>query len=334
MLDSLLAVADTPQARFILYGTAAILALGVSATLYALWLSAKSARWARTGGRILSSKQAFDLIQAFKTEAPRNRRVARITYGFEVVGKTFRSNRILDSGEPPEDQVDRLLADYPVGKAVIVRYDPRDPGQSALEIASAPPDLAKGCAVATLLLLGAAVFAIWITTVGGQQLVAAFPDAILPVMLATFVAGCVFLFVFYLFARQAAEVRRWHETTATIVSSGVRSFSVLRDEPKKTFGGRSRRRTGYMPIVEFAYSVNGEDYSSRSIYPDTEVSGDAAYAQRIVDRYEPGDVVTILYDPERPQRAALEPGGRLYWLALVGAVVAFAAAAATSGWVF
>lgn len=333
MLDSLFAILGTPQARFILYGTAGIIAVGVVATLYALWLSAKSSRWSRANGRILSSKQAFDLVQAFQTEAPRNRRVARITYGFEVAGKTWRSNRILDSGEPPEDQVDRLLADYPVGKAVMVRYDPRDPGQSALEI-DVPPDLAKGCAVATLLLLGAAVFAIWITTVGIEQLAAAFPNAILPAMLATFAAGCVFLFVFYLYARQAAETRQWHEANATIVSSGVRSFTVRRDEPKNTVRGLRRWRTGFMPVVEYAYSVNGEDYSSRSIYPDTEVSGDAAYAQRIVDRYDPGDVVTILYDPNRPQRAALELGGSFYWLYLLGAVLAFAAAAATSGWLF
>ena len=39
-------------------------------------------------------------------------------------------------------------------------------------------------------------------------------------------------------------------------------------------------------------------------------------------------------DPEKPSRSALEVGGHGHWLLLLGAAVAFAVAAATSGLVF
>jgi len=87
----------------------------------------------------------------------------------------------------------------------------------------------------------------------------------------------------------------------------------------------------FMPVVEYTYSVGGRDYSSRSIWPDTEVSGDRHYAERIAARYPVGKIVFVFYDPADPKRAGLEIGSRMHWFLLLAAAVCFGIAAATSG---
>lgn len=324
-----------PQAARVIGGIAAgVVALGLAALVYAKWRYAQVAGWARTSGRILSSAPGFALVQKFKTEQPRNVRVAKIVYEFETGGRTYRSNRILDTGAHQEDQVERLLKAYPAGAAVTVFHDPRDPTQSALEIDHPPKDLAKGCLAATLIVVVFAAIAIWFVSYGFSSLGVLFPNANLPVMLVTGAVGLLLLLVFIGFHRRASAVRRWPTINGRIVSSGIHQFQQRRDEAKRTMRGRRMMQTMYMPVVEYAYSVGGRDLTSRSIWDGTEVSGSQAYAQSIAARYPVGKTVTVHYDPADPDKTALEVGGYWHWALLVGAVLALGAAAATSGYLF
>lgn len=324
-----------PQAARVIGAVAAgAVVLGLAALIYAKWRYAKVANWARTSGRILSSAPGFAIVQKFKTDQPRNVRVAKITYEFEVGGRTFHSNRILDTGEHQEDQVERLLKAYPAGAAVTVLHDPRDPSQSALEIDHPPEDLLKGCLAATLILVVFAAILIWFISFGVGSLVTLFPNAILPAMLATGALGVVLLLVFIGFNRHAAAVRRWPTINGQVVSSGTHVFEQHLNRPQRR-GRRSRRvRTQYMPVVEYRYSVGGRPFSSRSIWEGTEVSGSQKYAQSIAERYPVGASVTVHYDPKDPAKSALEVGGNWHWALFAGAMAAFAAAAATSGYLF
>ena len=98
--------------------------------------------------------------------------------------------------------------------------------------------------------------------------------------------------------------------------------------------GTQLMTTSYMPVVEYTYLVGGRQFSSRSVWADTEVSGSEDYAKGIAGRYPAGTGVTVHYDPQKPSRSALEIGGSGHWLLLLGAVVALAIAAATSGLAF
>ena len=148
MFDWLPAFLDPPAARVIAKIAGGVILLGVVALVAAKVKYAQVANWPKTSGRILRSEPGFELRRRFKTEQPRNERVAKIAYEFEAKGKTWRSNNILDSGHPPEDQVERLLTDYPKGAPVTVFYNPSDPSKSALEIDHPPKELAIGCLVA------------------------------------------------------------------------------------------------------------------------------------------------------------------------------------------
>jgi len=334
MLDWLPAFLDPPAARVIAEIAGGLILLGVAALVFAKVKYARVAKWPKASGRILRSEPGFELRRRFETEQPRNERVAKIAYEFEAKGKTWRSGNILDSGHPPEDQVERLLADYPKGAAVTVFYNPSDPGQSALEIDHPPKDLALGCLAATGMIVAAAAIGIWIANSGLEQFAGWFPDALLPAMLPAVFLGTMFALGSFYALRHAAALSRWPQVRGEIVHSSVREFEVRRDEPRQTRRGKKLMTKSYMPVVEYRYQVDGRQLTSRSIRADTEVSGSLDYANAIAARYSVGAEVAVRHDPEKPSRSALEVGGHGHWLLLLGAAVAFAVAAATSGLVF
>ncbi|MGD9812146.1 MAG: DUF3592 domain-containing protein, partial [Sphingobium sp.] len=296
----MIAIFESEAANVIANIAGGIILLGLVALVLALMSYARVRTWAAASGRIIGSEPGFALVQRFKTEPPRNQRVAKITYEFEAVGRTWRSGRILDTGTPGEDQVERLLASYPVGKEVTIRHDRSDPSKSALEINHPPKDLALGCMAAILIILVMAAIAIWLAESGFQTLREWFPDALLQAMIPTAIFGALFFVMFFYFMRRAAEVRRWPQATGKVTLSRVEEFTIRRDKPLRTSRGVRRLRQSFMPLVEYAYEVGGRDYTSRSIWPDTEVSGDRRYAERIAARYPAGKIVFVFYDPADP----------------------------------
>ena len=331
MLEVLQTVFEPFAARLIAGIAGGAILLGLAALAVAMFQYRKVRNWAPADARILGSEPGFELRQKFKTEQPRNVRVAKITYEFAAAGRTWRSNRILDSGDAPEDQTERLLAAYPAGSTAKIRYDPKDPAKSALEINHPPKDLAAGCLAGTLIVLVFAAAGILFVTFGIDGLQQPLPAAILPLTIAGPIIGLVPLMLFVGFHRRSAVVKRWPTINGRVVSSGIHQFQQRRTESQQRSYRRRRMQTLYMPVVEYSYSVGGRDFSSRSIWDGTEVSGSRDHAQRIADRYPVGRTVTVHYDPSAPGKAALEVGGNWHWAMLAGETVAFAVAAWSTG---
>lgn len=332
MLDLLPSLFEPFEARLIAGVAGGAILLGLAALAIAMFQYMRVRNWPTAVARIVSSAPGFELRQKFRTEQPRNVRVARITYQFEAAGRTWRSDRILDSGDTPEDQTERLLAAYPVGATATIRYDPKDPSKSALEIDHPPRDLALGCLAGTLIVLAFAAIGILLVTYGIAGLRQLLPHAILPLTIAGLVVGVLLLVLFVGFHRRDAAVRRWPTINGRIVSSGIHEFQRRRDKPLRTMRGPRMMKTMYMPVVEYSYTVGGRDHVSRSIWDGTEVSGSRVYAQGIAGRYPVGRMVTVHYDPADPAKAALEVGGGWHWAMLAGAVIAFAVAAWSTGY--
>lgn len=320
-----------PASRFIAWGALGLVGLGFIALIAALVLHARTKRWKTAAGRIVISEPGFALVQRFQTDAPRNERVAKIVHEFSAAGKLHRGGKILDAGDPPEEDIERLLKQYPVGATVKVHYDPAHPSTSALEINGPPKDLALGCLSAIAILFVAAAILIWLIEDGIGRLRQALPNAIMPGLIALSVTAVIFLLCFVVGARRMREVAKWPTTPGKIVQSGIHRFQMRRDRQHRTSRGVTRITTAFMPVVEYEYRVAGSELRSRSIWADTEVSGSQAYAQAIADRYFLGRVVTVRYDPLKPTRAAIEKPGRLHWLFLLGAIIAAAGALFCSG---
>ena len=94
--------------------------------------------------------------------------------------------------------------------------------------------------------------------------------------------------------RLRAAAKNWATVSGRVITSRV-----------EVSGGEY---TSVNPFVVYQYNVYGRDYTNSQIRAgDIHVS---AYSSRdsynIVDRYPVGIEVTVYYDPEDPQRSALE----------------------------
>ena len=64
------------------------------------------------------------------------RRQPQIAYTYTVNGAPFTSQRVSFAGGYKSTEVDPVLARYPVGAAVTVAHDPRNPAEATLETGS------------------------------------------------------------------------------------------------------------------------------------------------------------------------------------------------------
>lgn len=101
-----------------------------SDSLRTIAASKASVNWPATEGRITAA-----WIETYvDTSDGSNSTVLRINYGYRVDGQEYTS------GRPAFGFWDASLEDYPVGKRVLVYYDPRHPNQAVLE-----PGRCSGC---------------------------------------------------------------------------------------------------------------------------------------------------------------------------------------------
>jgi uncharacterized protein DUF3592 len=77
----------------------------------------------------------------------------------------------------------------------------------------------------------------------------------------------------------------------------------------KPWFGENGRETKYFGRVVYQYSVNGKDYTSdlTDLGPGSKHSDDQD-ALADVAQYQPGDTVTVFYDPADPQIGVIEKG--------------------------
>jgi hypothetical protein len=76
----------------------------------------------------------------------------------------------------------------------------------------------------------------------------------------------------------------------------------------------------YSPRVEYAYEVDGIVHRSATIWLTGDKSMRRGRAERIAASYQARDSVEVWYDPKKPTRATLKPGGGRWLLASLVAV--------------
>lgn len=80
----------------------------------------------------------------------------------------------------------------------------------------------------------------------------------------------------------------------------------------------SRGGTVYEPMVRYEYQVRGRVYESRQVLP-VEYRAGQKWAERLADRFKPGQTVTAYHHPDDPAQAFLvrERGGVMVWWIVV-----------------
>ena len=102
---------------------------------FAIWQAWKNIKmaeaspaWPTTEGKVTDSKRARVAL----------RLQPRVTYSYAINGANFTSNRISFLGAFPKNEIENVLAKYPVDRSVTVHYQPENPVQAVLEPGSSP----------------------------------------------------------------------------------------------------------------------------------------------------------------------------------------------------
>lgn len=110
------------------------------------------------------------------------------------------------------------------------------------------------------------------------------------IFLSLFIVFCSFFLITTIQDLSYYKVSgNWPTTRAEITISEV----------KKCGKGSSKR-----PIVEYKYIVDNKNYTSQKLIFGSAGCGDGI-TNDVLEKYQVGDFVNILYDPEFPQRAVL-----------------------------
>jgi hypothetical protein len=233
-------------------------------------------------------------------------------------GKTVRGERI-SLGARPSDAVDRVLARYPVGAHVPVFYDPANPADCALEREPPVPlpVLWAGTAVFVVAWAGG-VAAFW-TGRSPLPLLRAPSSTLLPgvhyplLAVGSALGGLLSLGSFLWNRQHVRTAFPWKKVGGRIVSSSVESSG-------------STGAHVYRALVEFAYSVDGQEYHNTV----RNWGGARTRAEADAARYPAGAEADVYYDPGMPTRSALSVNTQLRLTgraSLVVAVLLFAVAA-------
>jgi hypothetical protein len=276
----------------------------------------QAGRWSIASGRIVVStteSRLVDISTNNRRESER-RNFAKVVYEYQVAGRTYRCDRVTILENLGDFEVAETLARYPVGKEVLVYYNPNRREQAVLE-RDAPPGLWTG-GTAVVAVLAALIVG---SVVGVGRLAEVLRSAIASPMNAPMVTGFLVFAVFtalfaYALHKQGVRVRSWPRAAGRVVTSGVKTVMV-RSTLKNGYG---RWHKQYSPDVVYTYEVGGVRYTgSRDSMSWTTGSNSEDVARRAAARHPEGSAVEVRYNPENPAESTTETrmtGILLMWL--------------------
>jgi hypothetical protein len=257
----------------------------------------RATKWNEGQAQVTKSRVVVKRHQ-FSGEATQVTNHASVAYDFTVGSQLFHGNRI-SLGFAPADDVNVTLKRFPAGATVPVFYDPANPADCALE---RKPPVSLGClwggALSVTLIYAAVIFSI-----GKNESIAnslqdtfqqAFPRIHHPILMIT--AGLFGLLCLASWLWNRRHVRKafpWLATKGRIVSSRTESYVEL--------GGGSSRHRYYHALIEYSYTVDGQEFHNTINEPGTMQSS----AEVEAARYVAGTEVDVHYDPQNPTHSAL-----------------------------
>jgi hypothetical protein len=185
-------------------------------------------------------------------------------------------------------------------------------GALAAAAAAPRPPLTPGSALASaasIAILGFAGYCIFkLSTQGLAFITDRFPNAEAKLAVFSGGFGLVALLIFIASYRYSRAARSWPVVFGTVTVSKVESHP----------GDATDRNASrlHRPVIEFSYSVNGQNYRSRQRQLGVDTSGSESWAKTVAERYPIGAAVEVRYDPANPATAALENPTGTAWIIL------------------
>jgi len=101
-----------------------------------------------------------------------------------------------------------------------------------------------------------------------------------------------------------ARVRaRWPKAAGKLLSSSV----VVHRGRSVGAGGRSRKTVSYEPVAKYSYVVDGKSYEGKAIRVEPESMLSRSAAERRLEKLAQAPELTVLYSPDDPNIAVLDP---------------------------
>jgi hypothetical protein len=283
--------------------------------------------WPATPGKVVVSNSQVRDVKVLDDERADGKRreqrnFANIVYEYTVAGARLRNNRVGIGGDRGNFQVAETIARYPVGKEIIVYYNPRHPPDAVLE-----RDMPKGIGGC----LGIATVVVLVVVFGGvigikriSDFVAAnLADPKLSPLVVGFGASGFFTALFGLaLHRQASAARNWPVVPGLIKLSGVESYQGADRDSGRAGPMMHERKVGYgYHFNDIAYTGNAGSLSTSNPSPPR-------WQMRLFGMdYQNGAMVNVFVNPANPSESTLSPGGGAAWflwaIAAGFAVVAF-----------
>ena len=238
----------------------------------------------------------------------------RVEYEYHVDGKRFRSKRITIGEKTTGEELEQILARYPLGTKVTVYYDPAKPNNAVLERELPAGVMAAGVGCLMLLFVGGPMTAIIAYYYGVDWLRAHIP---VPQRAPFVAAASGFGFLALLFAiaysRMMFAACRWPIATGKIVSTEVESYY-----PRVDADNDSASRLHYKPSIVYQYEVNGRELKGDRLRLGLKISSTSeGLAKKSIAKYPVGTIVKVYYNPKSPGESVLNPyshGHFLLWL--------------------
>ena len=129
---------------------------------------------------------------------------------------------------------------------------------------------------------------------------------IVPVILGAVIllVGIIILFVDSHRKKKAGAVETsdWGTTGGKITSAHLEQHEERKDDASGT-----HIDIGYEPVVEYVYTVDGQEYRSNNVFPGENIYFSKSNAQEILDEHPINKYVPVSYDPDDPATSSLEP---------------------------
>ena len=112
-------------------------------------------------------------------------------------------------------------------------------------------------------------------------------------------SGVVLILVAISLGRKAKASLQWPAVPGTVL------LSQLVEDNSGEF-------TSYLPLVTYAYAVNGQAFQS------SRVAFVASKSRKVIAKYPKGNAVQVYFDPQQPSTSVLEKGGSTRFMVFIG----------------
>ena len=306
-----------PRAMFIIFIFTMFPTIIVVALATKLWEVRKAKSWHSTTGRVITSrvrsrkKRPGDEGYGADSDVTNE---PEVEYTYQVGNRRHRCGRITIGERTSADELEAILARYPVGATVTVYYDPARPEKAVLERDLPTGMLLAGAGCLLVFFVAGPLLAV-LFYFGGLGLLKPYvrtPERV-PFVTAATGFGVLLLMFTIAFHRVTAQARKWPATRGRIIASGVETFQHQSDEGVPA--------THYKPTLLYTYEVSGRQYQGDRVTIGVRWSGTIpAVAKRSAAKYVVGQEVDVYYDPKKPGESVLKPYS--YWPYLLWALTA------------